>query len=339
MTQQQLFGLGFGIATIASSGFARYGGAAQQALGLLFLKYSRDDENQADQLGVDYATKAGFDPREIPNTYVMLKRVSDQAGQRVPTFMSTHPDPGDRQQRTTALAQAAAAGKTGLIIHNRDYVQRLDGMVFGADPRQGFFEGTRFIQPELKFEITFPSGWKTQNTREAVMAQAADQSAMMQLTLTASKGLSPTAFVQELIRGQQIADAQGSNETIGGHAAWLGRARLIQKDGSAVPIVLGFVQRSGEDMFQVLGQSSGDDGAIAQSIRSLHDLGPIGPITPDRVAVVTVPKTGTFSSVVSSLGPQAISVEATAVLNNVDLDETVAQGTVLKIVKKGSRGH
>ena len=40
----------------------RYSGAAQQALGLLFLKYSRDNETQADELGVEYATKAGYDP-------------------------------------------------------------------------------------------------------------------------------------------------------------------------------------------------------------------------------------------------------------------------------------
>ena len=80
ITQQQLYGLGFGLASALSETVRRYGDLAQQALGLLFLKYSRDDERQADELGVDYAAKAGYDPREIPSTYAMLKRVSDQAG-------------------------------------------------------------------------------------------------------------------------------------------------------------------------------------------------------------------------------------------------------------------
>src|SRR5262245_36008144 len=123
ITQQQVAGLGLGLASVFSTGFRRYSDAAQQALGLLFLKYSRADETQADELGVGYALKANYDPREIPATYAMLKRVSDQGGQRLPGYLSTHPDPGDRENRTRELATQAAAGKTGLIVRGRGYVQ------------------------------------------------------------------------------------------------------------------------------------------------------------------------------------------------------------------------
>ena len=63
---------------------------------------------------VSYAAAAGYDPREIPSTYAMLKRV-ERAGpaQRLPGFLSTHPDPGDREVNTTAaLAQQAIQGKS-----------------------------------------------------------------------------------------------------------------------------------------------------------------------------------------------------------------------------------
>ena len=169
MSQQQLAGLGLGLGGVFSRTFQRYSSVAQEALGFVFLKYSRDDETQADQLGVDYATKAGWDPREIPMTYVMLRRVGEQAGQRIPSFMSTHPDPGDREARTRELAKAAAAGKTGLVIHGREYIRHVDGLVFGTDPTQGYFEGTTFIHPGLATQMTFPTGWKTQNTHEAVL--------------------------------------------------------------------------------------------------------------------------------------------------------------------------
>src|SRR5688572_20597854 len=144
ITQQQLAGLGLGLAGIFSEGFARYSQAAQTALSLMFLKYGRDDENQADELGIQYAVAAGYDPREIPKTYEMLQRVSSRSGQRLPTFLSTHPDPGSRQQRTTTLAQTAVAGKTGLVVNQRNYVQQLDGVAYGRDPRQGYVEGTRY---------------------------------------------------------------------------------------------------------------------------------------------------------------------------------------------------
>src|SRR5580765_4618451 len=100
---------------------------AQSALGLLLLKYSRDDETQADELGVEYSAAAGFDPREIPATYHMLARVGERGGERLPAFLSTHPDPGDRENRTRRLAQAAAAGKLSLAVASRGYLQRLDG--------------------------------------------------------------------------------------------------------------------------------------------------------------------------------------------------------------------
>src|SRR5439155_22697875 len=119
----------------------QYGQVAQQALSLMFLKYSRDDETQADELGVEYATRAGWDPREIPATYAMLKRVSDRAGQRLPGFLATHPDPGDREARTTQLAQQARAGKTGLRVRHDEFLREVDGIVYDNDPRGGYFEG------------------------------------------------------------------------------------------------------------------------------------------------------------------------------------------------------
>ena len=57
-----------------------------------------------------YATKADYDPRVIPETYSMLKRVGERQGSQLPGFLSTHPDPGNREIRNSQLAQAAVAG-------------------------------------------------------------------------------------------------------------------------------------------------------------------------------------------------------------------------------------
>ena len=342
LTKQQFAGLGLGLASIFVSGFSQYSNAAQTALGLLFLKYGRDDETQADQLGVEYATKAGWDPREIPETYAMLKRVSDRGGQRLPTFLSTHPDPGDRENRTRALAQTAAAGKSNLLIRQRGYVQRLDGVVFGVDPRQGYFEGQRFYHPEMRFTMDFPPGWKTSNSRQAVMAGEPNQRATMQLSLAKAGELSPSAFVSQLRTAGKIAGAEGGNETIGGSPAWVGRLLVPQQSGGNAVLAAAFIRRSSDQMFQVLGQSAEPGDAneerileSARSIRPLTDPAKLR-VSPAHVEVETVGATGVFADVVPRFGSLGAEIEDLAIINHVDAQDEVRRGEVIKVVRKGS---
>ena len=85
-------------------------GAASVGLQLMFLKFGRDDERQADDLGLRYIDRAGYDPREMPGVFAMLGRVSTAAGGgRVPEWLSTHPNPENRAQR---IAQAIARSST-----------------------------------------------------------------------------------------------------------------------------------------------------------------------------------------------------------------------------------
>jgi predicted Zn-dependent protease len=337
LTQQQLAGLGLGIASILSPTVREYSDAAQTALGLLMLKYGRDDENQADQLGVDYATAAGWDPREIPATYETLGRVSAKAGQRLPTFLSTHPDPGDRQQRTTSLASAAAAGKSGLQVRGRAYVERMDGVVFGQDPRQGYFEGTQYYHPALGFEIALPDGWKTQDTRQALAAVEPNQRAQMQLSLASTDVQSPAGFVQSLQSQGRIAGSAGGAETVGGFQAWLGRLRVADGQGGTSLLTAAFIRKTPEQLFQVLGRSvtpgdANDERILssARTFRPLADPARRSP-APARVKVVKVAANGSFQSVVEKQGPGA-PPEDLAILNNRQLDETVRSGEVLKVV-------
>jgi predicted Zn-dependent protease len=80
ITRSQLAQVGLGLGSIFVEGFSPYGQAASVGLQLLFLKYSRGDETQADELGVRYASRAGYDPREIPATYSALKRLAEKSG-------------------------------------------------------------------------------------------------------------------------------------------------------------------------------------------------------------------------------------------------------------------
>ncbi len=82
---------------IASEKFAQYADYAMQGMQLLFLKFSRDDEVQADALGVEYSSKIGYDAQKMADFFQVLNKMSMAESEGgVPTFLSTHPDPGDR---------------------------------------------------------------------------------------------------------------------------------------------------------------------------------------------------------------------------------------------------
>lgn len=340
ITYQQLAGLGLGLASAFSEGFRRYSGAAEQALGLVFLKYGRDDENQADELGVNYATGAGWDSREVPGTYAMLQRVGERAGQRLPVFLSTHPDPGDRQVRTTALSKQATQGKSGLQIRGRDYLRRLDGMVYGDDPRQGYFEGERYYHPQMRFEMSVPAGWAKQNTKSAIVTQAPEQRGGMQLSLASGAGtLAPEQLVAQLQSSGKVQSATGQRETIGGWPAWVGRVGVANAQGQVSMLVLAMVRQAPDRMFQIIGQSKqpgdADEQAIFAAIRSLRPLAEAARANPApaRLRVKAAPAGGAFQAVIPRVGATTVSADDLAILNAVDLDEDVRSGQTLKTVE------
>jgi predicted Zn-dependent protease len=343
ITQQQIYGLGLGVASVFSGTVRRYGDLAQQGLGLLFLKYSRDDERQADELGVAYTTGGGYDPREIPSTYTMLKRLGDQGGQRLPGFLSTHPDPGNREVTTAELAKQAAQGRTGLLVNGRAYVQRLDGLVFGSDPRQGYFAGDEYVHPTLRFQLTFPAGWKHEDTRAAVAAQEPGQQAVLQLTLADAGTLAPAAFVQQLSGRGTFTEVAGKPETIGGFTAWVGRVSLPPQQGTTVLAAAGYIRRADSLMFQMLGRSQqpGDanDAKIYASLRSFRAVTDPArlAVRPDRVKIEKIATTATLEATLRKLGATDSLSKIDALLNNLETDETVMAGTLLKVVVPGKR--
>ena len=213
MSKAQLAQVGLGLGTVLGPAWARsLSGLAGEGVGLLFLKFGRDDERQADELGLRYLVKGGYDPRPAPSVFDILEQVGAAAGgERVPGWMSTHPAPENREASLEAQVAALGQDVSNARVAREDYLAHLDGMVFGDDPRNGFFEGQRFHHPELAFRIEFPEGWKTINGREAVTGVSPDQDAVVQITLAAEA------------TPQQALDKFMSQEGLQAGAAWRDR--------------------------------------------------------------------------------------------------------------------
>ena len=91
------WGLGVLGALLGNSGGA---GAAKIAAGFLanglFLKFSRDDEREADRVGLQMMTRAGWDPRGMVELFEILRREGKRDPGAVEVFFSSHPSPQDR---------------------------------------------------------------------------------------------------------------------------------------------------------------------------------------------------------------------------------------------------
>src|SRR5262245_62120246 len=216
MTRAQLAQIGLGVGGVLSPTFGRLGNLAQNGLGLLFLRFSRDNEREADRLGVEYAARAAYDPREVSNFFEVLGRLS-AAGDRetIPGWLSTHPDPPERVQTTRMLAQQwiQMLGLTPerMIVNRDNLIRAVDGMVFGNDPREGCSKGKEFYHPNLEFQIALPEGWQVENTRNAVLAMDPQKAAQMQLSVAkAPAGTTAVAYARGL--AQQGMVPQRSEE-------------------------------------------------------------------------------------------------------------------------------
>ncbi len=217
-TQQQLGQVGLAVGMIFVPRFEDFAGLAQAGLGLLFLKFSRDDERQADELGLRYMYKAGYDPREMPKVFAMLERVSQASGGgSLPVWLSTHPDPENREQQIRDLIAQLPQDSSGRLVRHDEYLRRLEGMTYGANPRQGFFRGSLFVHPDLGFQINFPPAWKTQNQHNAVLAQSGSKDALMQLTVAGES--TPEGALQTFLTREGVVAGRVSTGLLHGFPA------------------------------------------------------------------------------------------------------------------------
>jgi predicted Zn-dependent protease len=207
MSKQQVASLGLGVASVISPTAAQYAGVAQQGLGILMLKYGRDDERQADDLGYRYMTRASWDPREAVKMFQMLQKTSgtDKEG-RPPEWMSTHPDPGDRAERAAARLKELAVNPDSLRRNREQFLRAIDGLSYGEDPRDGFFRGATFYQPDLALQITFPDGWQTANQPQVLAAREPEGKALVQVQV--AKGATPDEAARSFFSNPGFANVR-----------------------------------------------------------------------------------------------------------------------------------
>ncbi|MEM6770924.1 MAG: M48 family metalloprotease, partial [Bacteroidota bacterium] len=263
-SRQQIFG-GLAVAgMILSPELASQGESVMQGLQLLFLKYGRDAESQSDELGVEYSTSVGYDAKEMAGFFTTLDRLSGGSENRLPTFLSTHPDPLNREQNVHRLAQAYQAKDptaTKYDVGRDRYLRMIDGMVYGEDPKQGFVEGGSFYHPELRFQFKIPGQWKLVNSPTMVQMISPDQKSVMQLRL--AQGADTRAAAQQFVQETKLNVANSSDQRINNNPATTILGDIVQTDqqsgqSQTIRVMASFISYGG-NIYMMLGMALAQD--------------------------------------------------------------------------------
>lgn len=336
MTRTQLAQLGLVAGSIASERIAENMGSISQGLGVLFLKYGRDDESQADGLGFRYALNDNYDVRHMVDMFQILQRVGAKAGQRIPEWQSSHPDPGNRIEATEARIKRVTVALEGKKVKRAEFLRVIDGMVFGDNPRQGYFKDGAFYHPDLAFQLQFPSGWKTANQPSSVVGVSGAGDAQVQLSLAGKEA--PSAVLQKFLGQEGLTAGAASQAAINGNPAAQSSFTAQNQDGSQLAGRVAFVSYGGTT-YQLLGLATaagarGNSEAITGfigSFRRLTDQSALN-VQPSRIAIVTVPRAMTLRQFNNQF-PSSIELEQLALINGLaDGDAPLASGDLVKRV-------
>lgn len=311
-----------------------------QAAQLLFLSYGRDDERESDQLGVEYAAMMNYQAAEGAKFFVSLERMAQKSGQAIPDWQSSHPDPSERATRIPELAQQwQQKGYEQTILDTDEYMNTIDNIIYGDNPRVGFTRDGIFYHPDLKFQFPYPNGWQVINQRSLVAVVNEDQNAVSVMQLD-SESSSPEASVNEFLNQEGITTVSKSSAASDGLTAYEAVATGQNQDGTELKFYLYTVAYNG-NLYRFLNYTILDQFEnfrpqfrnLTQGFRELTDSN-ILDIQPVRLQVVRADRSGTFKSFLPDNFdnmPIEITAEELAIVNQVELEEQIEAGTWIKI--------
>ena len=319
-------------------------GAAETALGVMFLKHGRDDELQADRLGVQYTAKSGWDPAGVAGMLRTLARLDDATGSRrgVPNWLATHPAPADRVAQVQQFIQQnpGVVGTAGTRRDTGNLERLIDGMIFGDSPSDGIVRGNQFLHPELRLALAFPQGWEIQNSAAQVMAKAPDRENYMLLQLVPNARGSVQQIAQASMASAGFQQVQGQRSNLNGLDAYLGVYQgQLEGLGNAGTVAAHIVHGGNVYMFAGLApanQFNAVQNQFLSSIRSFRELSQreAADVRPNRVDFYNVRPGDTWQSIAQRSGGH-VKPATLAIMNNYEPNQQPRNGDRIRIVVEG----
>lgn len=341
-SRAQVAQVGLGLGMILSDTFRSFGDLAQYGAQMLFLKFSRDDERQADDLGVEYSTKTDYDAAQMAIFFQTLERMqpkSDKSG--LPGWFSTHPNPTDRRE-TVAVRAKEWQQRLGIKepkINRQQYLKQIDGLVYGEDPKEGYVEGDVFYHPGLRFQFPVPSKWILQNTPKVVQMASEQKDAVILFSISSAR--SPKEGAQIFVRKNQASVIESGGKKVNGLPAYRLLSQVKSTDG-VIRVMSYFIQKD-KKVFVFHGFSAENrfdryrdtfENTMGQ-FRNLTDPKRLN-VEPARIRIRSTLSAGTLRQALKALGVSEGELKEAALINGKRLDDNVPAGTLIKVISKES---
>ncbi|UAB76910.1 M48 family metalloprotease [Erythrobacter sp. SCSIO 43205] len=306
---------------------------------LLNLAYSREHEEESDRLGIDYMSRAGYDPKAMGDLLERLARqnaldaqLQGRQSASPPVWASSHPEPAARVR----LANAYAEGKPGTVSNRDRFLDQIDGMIYGDDPAQGLVEGRDFLHPDLRLAFTAPQGFYMLNGTRAVTING--EGGQAQFTTASYNGDLQQYILQAFtaVGGQNsgLRPQRIERTRVNGLDAAYGQARV--NNGQSQVDVTVFAYEFANDRayhFVTITPAGGANPftAMYQSVRRLS-AAQAAQIIPRRLRVVTVQRGDTVAGLARQMAYDNAQVERFRVLNGLGDNEGLRAGQRVKLV-------
>jgi predicted Zn-dependent protease len=303
--------------------------------------YGRDMERSADKGGQILAAAAGYDPQGMSTFMGSLRdreRLLYGASRRA-RFFDTHPTSTERASVNAIRASEIRWVRNPALGDTvASHLREIDGIDIGPRPEEGVFVDERFLHPDLDFQVRFPNGWRTMNSRRAVGAQAPRGEAVVFLNAE-SKDLDPKAaaeaFIAETKKQVSVSVTESKPVKVLGGDGWRLQVEAAQR-GATVTALVTFLPH-GDALWRFTGASLAFDSQKYQG-RMLSTFRSFRPLTPEQRASIR----GTRLSLVEARDGETIaqlcartdnvwSVPETSLSNGVLGQRALEGGKLVKI--------
>jgi len=201
-----------------------------------------------------------------------------------------------------------------------------------------------FNHPDLEFRIRIPTGWRLQNSKQAVVSAPASEDAAIQLTLAeAPEGTSPGEHARDLAEQPGVELLEGENTRINGNRAFIGTYRFQDSQGNRLGALAAFIDFGGR-LYQILGLAPNQTFSkyartfedSLTSFSRLRDRNLLN-VQPDRLRIRTARRGQTLSRIALDVNNPRMNAEALSQLNRIDVDQSLRAGTLVKVIEAGRR--
>lgn len=312
---------------------------------LYLLNFSRNQEYEADSLGISYLTKSQFDPYAQAEFLDSLhaQSVFEQSinGQQQPIeFLSTHPNTANRVVQAIEEANLSQAAVQSYPRNRESYLAAIDGIIYGDSPAHGYVRGRTFSHPRIKMTFTAPQGFKMHNMPDKVVALGPNGASVQLVGGARSSGQAANSYIQsELSQQLQVGFQDLQSMTINNIPAATGYGTVQTQSGNARVRVVSYA--FSEDTFftflmmyppgQAAGQVNDMYEAMANSFRRLSNS-EANKLKPRHIKVVKVKSGDTVAKLAARSAFDDNAEKRFRLLNDLGPNDVLKPGTRAKII-------